>query len=153
MKKSFATLERNLSTQIEELDEDSDISDSDDEEDSHFQLETTSEGFHFLQLDSESQDSAGVVCGEADEVGTVLQQAFEQRNSDVLFKQNDKKIKLDLRNIILLDSQSTMDLFCNPKFVNKVMKANNKMRLTSNGGSMTVQHEGIDQGLLPKGLV
>jgi hypothetical protein len=62
-------------------------------------------------------------------------------NADVLFKQNDgKEISLDLRNIILLDSQSTMDLLCNPKLVHNISRANNKMRLQSNGGSMMVNH-------------
>jgi hypothetical protein len=39
-----------------------------------------------------------------------------------LFKQSGSKIKLDLQEIILLDSQSTMDLFCNAALVSKTSK-------------------------------
>jgi hypothetical protein len=68
---------------------------------------------------------------------TMFQQAFEERNAKVLFKQNhSKKIELDLKNVILLDSQSTMDLFWNPKLVDKTYKTDKKMRLKSNGGTM-----------------
>jgi hypothetical protein len=41
-----------------------------------------------------------------------------------LFKQNHgSKIKLDLREVILLDSHSTMDLFCNSVMVGKTIKS------------------------------
>jgi hypothetical protein len=81
--------------------------------------------------------------GVPQETGTMLHQAFEEtHNADILFKQNHgKEISLDLRNIILLDSQSTMDLLSNIKHVHKISRANNKMRLQSNGGSMTVNHK------------
>jgi DUF4097 and DUF4098 domain-containing protein YvlB len=39
-----------------------------------------------------------------------------------LFKQTCSSIKLDLREIILLDSQSNMDLFCNTDLVIKTSK-------------------------------
>jgi hypothetical protein len=41
-----------------------------------------------------------------------VENEFEPRIAK-LFKQAGSKIKPDLREIILLDSQSTMDLFCN----------------------------------------
>jgi hypothetical protein len=70
-----------------------------------------------------------------------LQQSFEKRNADVLFKLGGSKIKLDLRNIILLDSQSTMDLFCNPHLIKEVTKTTNVMNLQSNGGTMQIRHK------------
>ena len=42
--------------------------------------------------------------------GVVLNQEFEERNRNVLFKKShDRSIKVDLNNVILLGSQSTMD--------------------------------------------
>jgi hypothetical protein len=77
----------------------------------------------------------------------IFHQAFKKRNADVLFKQNHgKEITLDLRNVILLDSQSTMDLFCNPDLVSDVTKVSHKMRLQSNGGTMTVNHKAMIEG-------
>ena len=67
-----------------------------------------------------------------------------------LFKQNHKEINLDLREIVLLDNQSTMDLFCNPKLVNSIFKSNNHMRLKSNGGTMRVNHKASIAGYMNK---
>jgi hypothetical protein len=78
---------------------------------------------------------------------TMFQQAFEERNAKVLFKQNhSKKIELDLKNVMLLDSQSAMDLFCNPKLVDRTHKTDKKMRLKSDGGTMMVSHKASMKG-------
>jgi hypothetical protein len=89
-----------------------DLSDSksDEEGDSHFQT-GTQPGYQMMQHE------------------TTLQQSFEKRNADVLFKLGGSKNKIDLRNVILLDSQSTMDLFCNPQLVKEVTKTTNVMNL------------------------
>jgi hypothetical protein len=55
-----------------------------------------------------------------------------------LFKQSGPTIKLDLHEVILLDIQSTMDLFCNAALVSKTRKSNSSMRLKSNGGNMVI---------------
>jgi hypothetical protein len=55
-----------------------------------------------------------------------------------LFKQEGLLVKIDLREIILLDSQSTMNLFCNAALVSKTCKSNTSMRLKINGGTMVV---------------
>jgi hypothetical protein len=66
---------------------DSDISESEGEEASHFQVD---QSLQFAQLDKK----------------------FEPRIVK-LFKKAGSSVKLDLKEVILLDSQSTMDLFCN----------------------------------------
>jgi hypothetical protein len=55
-----------------------------------------------------------------------------------IFKQAGSKIKLDLREIIILDIQSTMDLFCNAALVSKTSKSKLSMRLKNNGRTMAV---------------
>ena len=115
MKKAFSQ----VNTQLAQLQEEaSDLSSDSDthEESSHFQFV---EGFQFAQLDHQ----------------------FEPRIRNLFKQAEPKKIKLDLREVILLDSQSTMDLICNKAMVTKVFKSGSSMRLRSNGGSMLVTHK------------
>jgi hypothetical protein len=162
LKKSFATMQ----SKIEELDNDnSDLTDSesDDEETSHFQFQTpTCHPFQGVRRTKETapHKTPGVkkkeavsheIAGVPATRGLVFHQAFEKRNAEVLFKQTQwKEITLDLKNVILLDSQSTMDLFCNPELVKHVTKSSHKMRLQSNGGSMTVNHKATIEGYKKK---
>jgi hypothetical protein len=61
-----------------------------------------------------------------------------------LFKQtNATKIKLDLKKVILLDSQSPMDLICDPALVESTFKSSHSMRLKSNGRTMEVKKQAI----------
>jgi hypothetical protein len=53
-----------------------------------------------------------------------------------LFKQAGSSIKLDLKEVILIDSKSTMDIFCNAALVSKISKSRSNMRLKSNGRTM-----------------
>ena len=113
MKKNFATVNTQLTKLAEDGENGSDLSESDQDESSHFQI-----GLQFTQFKDH----------------------FEPRIAK-LFKQTHAtktKIKLDLREIILLDSQSTMDLMCNETMVSKVFKSDSTMRLKSNGGTMQV---------------
>jgi hypothetical protein len=55
-----------------------------------------------------------------------------------LFKQAGSSIKLDLKEVILIYSQSTMDLFCNAYLVSKISKSISNKKLKSNGGTMVV---------------
>jgi hypothetical protein len=111
MKKVFTTINTQL-TLLKEAD--SDISESEwDEEASNFQMD---EAMQFAQVDK----------------------GFTPRIAK-LFKQNHgSKIKLDLREVILLDIQSTMDLLWNSAMVGKTIKSASSMRLKSNGGTMVV---------------
>jgi hypothetical protein len=59
-----------------------------------------------------------------------------------LFKQtHGTKIRLDLKKVILLDSQSTMDLICDPALVESTFKSSHSMRLKSNGRNMEVKNK------------
>jgi hypothetical protein len=98
IKKAFTT----VNTQLTKLKEaDSDISESEEEEVSHFQVD---EALQFVQVDKK----------------------FEPRIAK-LFKQTGSSIKLDLKEVILLDSQSTMDLSCNVALVSKTSKSESSM--------------------------
>ena len=93
-----------------------------------------------VQLEGKPRSIPGVPCKASKK-----SKSFEQRNTNVLFKQkHGKKIDLDLRNVILLDNQSTMDLFCNHD--NKVTNSSKKMKLQSNGGTMVVCHKATMSG-------
>jgi hypothetical protein len=63
-----------------------------------------------------------------------------------IFKQAGSSINLDFLEVILLDSQSTMDLFCNAALVRKTRKSNSSMRLKSNGGAMVVTRKSTMPG-------
>jgi hypothetical protein len=91
MRKAFTT----VNTQLEKLKEaESDISESEGEDYvSHFQMDAA---LQFAQVKKE----------------------FKPRIAK-FFKQAGLSVKIDLREIILLDSQSTMNLFCNAALVSK----------------------------------
>jgi hypothetical protein len=103
--------------------QDSNLFDSEsEEEDSHFQFD---DGFQFMQM-------------------KVKQTAIKFKpHIAKLFKQtHGTKIKLDLKKVILLDSQSTMDLICDPALVELTFKSSHSMQLKSNGGTMEVKKTG-----------
>jgi hypothetical protein len=92
--KAFTT----VNTQLAQLKEaDFEISESEGEEASHFQVY---QALQFAQIDKK----------------------FEPIMAK-LFKQTGSSIKLDLREVILLDRQCTMDLFCNAALVSKNSKS------------------------------
>ena len=105
-KKWFATLQ----TQFEKLEGDasSDITGSGDESRSSF-LQVSEQCF-------------------AQAVGSELQKQLSLHN-----KSNSDN-KLQLRNVMLLEKHSTMDLICNNKFTSKIKKSREKLRVQSNGG-------------------
>jgi predicted transcriptional regulator len=114
IKKAFTTVNTQL-TQLKEAD--SDISESEVEEASHFQVD---QALQFAQVDKK----------------------FEPRITK-LFKQTGSSIKLDLREVILHDSQSTMDICCNAALVSKAIKSKSSMGLKSNVGTMVVTRKAM----------
>jgi hypothetical protein len=104
--------------QLKETKKDSDISESDSfQGESHFQA--TGDELQFTQVESE----------------------LEPRIAQLFKQAHGSNMTLDLREIILVDSQSTMDLICNPNLVKKIFRSSTEMQLKSNGGSMTVKHK------------
>jgi hypothetical protein len=53
---------------------------------------------------------------------------------------------LDLREVILLDSQSTIDLVCNKELVTDISESDKIMQLKSNGGVMTINQRARMKG-------
>ena len=47
----------------------------------------------------------------------------------------------DLKNLVLLDSDSTNVIFCNPYYVNNIRKAKNKLTLNANRGPLINDQE------------
>jgi hypothetical protein len=74
-----------------------------------------------------------------------LNKKFEPRIAK-LFKQAGSSIKLDLKEVILLDSQPTMDLFCNTSLVIKISKSRSNMRLKSNDDTVVVTQKETMEG-------
>ncbi len=56
----------------------------------------------------------------------------------ILALKSRKFTNLDLRNVLLLDNQSTFDLCCNKMFASKIIKAENALLMTSNGGGLKI---------------
>ena len=59
---------------------------------------------------------------------------------DTVLSQKKTLKDADLQNVILLDNQSTVSLFCNPRLVGAIEKTNKPLCLQSNAGQMVVRN-------------
>jgi hypothetical protein len=62
----------------------------------------------------------------------------EHHPKTVLALKLRKFTDLDLRNVLLLDNQSTFDLCYNKMFASKIFKAKNALSMMSNGGGLKI---------------
>jgi hypothetical protein len=67
-----------------------------------------------------------------------LEMLKEHHPRIVLALRHRKFMELGLRNVLLLDNQSTFDLCCNKKFASKIIMAENALQKTSNGGGLKI---------------
>ncbi len=58
----------------------------------------------------------------------------------MVLNQSGKLINLDLREVILLNNQLTMLLFCNSKLISNKCKPDKPLKLQSNRGTMMINH-------------
>ena len=64
-------------------------------------------------------------------------------------KKKGKFLDLDLREEVLLDSETTHALFCNPKLVNNIRDSSTSLRMSGNGGMMVITQKADLPGLYP----
>ena len=122
-----------FNTQLKNLKEcDSDLSDSENEDEaSNFQMVKINfdkSDFQFAQLDEKFE--------------TFIGSLFNYTSGHNI----SIKTKLNLREVILMDSQPTMDIFYNRALVENTTNSKTKMRLKSNGDTMTVSHQSTVNG-------
>ena len=118
MKKSFTTLDEETD-ELENKESDHNSSDSEDSDvNSHFEFHNNSmephKGFQMFHIERNN-------CNQTPGVGVVLQQAPGNSVKKVLpEKKHSDSIDLNLRKVILLENQSTMDLLSNEDMVERI---------------------------------
>ena len=84
------------------------------------------------ELENESDSDSNIT----DEIGSnflLLKQCYTQtmgyelKEQLILHTKYDSDEQLDVRNVILFDKQSTLDLICNKKLATKIEKSNHTM--------------------------
>ena len=79
----------------------------------------------------------------------VVQANYSELHEGIVLAHKTQQLKL--RDAILLDSETTHDVFCNSKYVTNVRKARKTLHLSTNGGGMVISQEADAIGLYPDG--
>ena len=79
----------------------------------------------------------------------VVQDNYSELHDGIVLAHKIPHLKLS--EVILIDSQTTHDVFCNPKYVGNVRKAKKDLHLSTNGGGMRISREADVLGLYPTG--
>ena len=98
---------------IKEEEDDSDISDSDSESRSEF-----------FQMEH------GIVYSTGKDIMTKI----------IFHNQSKLNDKLDLKSVILLDNQSTLDIISNKMLTSKIKNSDKKISVQGNGGTLTIKY-------------
>ena len=150
MKNTFTILEANIDELGDEESELTSYDRGDSSGNSHFQFHNKPTSLTVTDKFKTYPKYYVNIPGVTTPTCVVLQQAFEERNRRLTFnKSHYKSINIELRNVILLDSQSTMDQFCNPKLVGNIYKAKKKMSLQINGCTIVINHKAQVDGYNP----
>ena len=150
-KNTFTTSEENIDNLGYEESSLTSSNSEDSSGNSHLQFHNKPTSFTVTKKFKTYPEYSVKIPGVTNPTGVVLQKAFEEWNRKLLFKKiRAKSIKFDLRNIILLDRQFTMDLLCNPKLIGNIFKAKKNMRLQSSGGNMGIPHKSQVAGYKPR---
>jgi hypothetical protein len=91
-----------------------------------------------LQKCDEDEDSSLSSVEGSSHFQDAMEMLEEHHPKLVLALKSSKFTNLDLRNVLLLDNQSTFDLCCNKMFAFKIIKAENALSMTSNGGGLKI---------------
>jgi hypothetical protein len=95
-----------------------------------------------LQKCEEDDDDSSISSSEGTNHFQMDLELLEERNPKIILAFKSKKYEdLDLRNVLLLDNQSTFNLCCNKKFTSQIVKATNALTMTSNGGGLRITHK------------
>ena len=99
------------------------------------------------ELENQSDSDSDIT--SSDETGSkflLLKHCYTQtmgselKEQLILHTKYDSYEQLDLRNVILLDNQSTLYLICNKKLATKIEKFNHTMTVQGNGGTLDITH-------------
>ena len=95
---------------------------------------------------SKKKKKEGILKKKEEDEKTVTFAQHEDSDDEVRFvnltNAQVNKPKVGLRNMVLLDNQLTMDIFCNSQFV-KIWDVNEEMRIHGNGGSLLTKKKAL----------
>ena len=96
---------------------------------------------------SKKKKKEGILKKKEEDEKTVTFAQHEDSDDEVRFvnlaNAQVNKPKVDLRDMVLLDNQSTMDIFCNSRFVKKIWDVDEEMRIHGNGGSLLTKKKAL----------